>query len=143
MSTVEASGRKGYSDAMAEIMISHRTADTFMAENLAKEIEQAGHVVRLDSSELNVGDSITEWMNSAVSNVQYVVLCYSVHGVESPWIIREWASTLARQLQGKGVRILPVILTGGDAPALLADIKTADLTRDWARGIGELLRAIK
>lgn len=128
---------------MAAVFVSHRMADAAPAEKLAGEIRAAGHDVRIDVTDLEVGDSIVEWMNQGLTGVSYVVLCYSVHGVESPWIMREWASALAQQLRGAGVKILPVILTGGDAPALLADIKTADLTKDWGTGVAQLLRAIR
>jgi hypothetical protein len=98
--------------------------------------------VWLDEWELEVGDSIPAAMNGGLKSAEYVVLCYSVHGVESPWIAREWLSTLARQLQGENIKILPVVLTGGDAPAILADLKTANLTADWDRGVQQLLRAL-
>jgi len=52
-------------------------------------------------------------------------------------------SALARQLDGCHVKILPVLLTGGSPPAILADIKYADLVRDWDRGVKQLLRAIR
>jgi hypothetical protein len=50
---------------------------------------------------------------------------------------------LARQLSGYGVKVLPVRLSGGMPPAILADIKYADLVKDWSRGITELLRAMR
>jgi hypothetical protein len=40
------------------------------------------------------------------------------------------------------VAILPVVLTGGRLPAVLADIKAADLVTDWQAGVGALRRAI-
>jgi hypothetical protein len=49
---------------------------------------------------------------------------------------------LARQLAGHRVAILPVVLTGGRLPAVLADIKAADLVTDWRAGVNALLRAI-
>jgi hypothetical protein len=52
-------------------------------------------------------------------------------------------SALARQLEGHNVRILPVRLTGGGPPAILADIKYADLVRDWDKGVAELLAATR
>jgi len=61
----------------------------------------------------------------------------------SPWMSREWMSALARQLDGHGVRLLPLRLSGGEPPALLADIRYADLVADWDRGVQELLAAIR
>jgi hypothetical protein len=52
-------------------------------------------------------------------------------------------STLARQLEGHDVRILPVILSGNSIPAILADIYAADLRADWDEGLRLLLRSIR
>jgi len=56
---------------------------------------------------------------------------------------REWMSALANQLEGQGVRLIPVRLTGGELPGILRDLRFADLTRDWDAGVQELLKAIK
>jgi hypothetical protein len=55
---------------------------------------------------------------------------------------REWMSTLARQLEGIGVKILPVRFPGGKPPALLADIKYIDLSANWDVGIDQLHAAL-
>lgn len=128
---------------MANVFISHRGSDTVQAERLAIEIRAAGHVVRLDEWELAIGDSVVEWMERGLADATYVVVCYSDQGVLVPWMGREWMSALARQLNGHGVRLLPVRLTGGEPPALLADIKYADLVKDWPAGVAQLLKAIR
>ena len=82
-------------------------------------------------------------MEEGLQGATYLILCYSEAGVQSPWMGREWMSTLARQLEGRDVRILPVMLTGTEMPALLSDIRTADLRHDWDKGLALLLRSIK
>lgn len=136
-------GKKGERSAMANVFISHRVADSEPAERLSREIQRAGHNVWLDIWEVNLGDSIIEKMNEGLTGASYVVLCYSPEGVTSRWMSREWMSALARQLDGYGVKVLPVVLTGGDQPAIMADIRRADLVKDWSSGMAELLRAIK
>jgi TIR domain len=128
---------------MANVFISHRKQDDTEATQLAEELRSAGHSVWLDEWEIGLGDSIVAKMNEGLTGPVRVVLCYSSSDVLSPWISREWMSALARQLDGHDVRILPVRLTGGDPPALLADIKYADLVKDWPRGIRELLAALR
>ena len=89
-----------------------------------------------------MGDSVIAWMNEGVSDSAYLMLCYSDAGVMAPWISREWMSTLARQLDGANVKILPARLTGGEPPAILADIVYADLVNNWALGVAALCKAI-
>jgi len=128
---------------MANVFISHRRSDVSAAEKLADQIKSGGHQVWFDQWEIDIGDSILERMNEGLEGAAYLVLCYSSDGVMAPWISREWMSALARQLDGCHVKILPVLLTGGSPPAILADIKYADLVRDWDRGAKQLLRAIR
>jgi hypothetical protein len=128
---------------MANVFISHRGSDLVPAERLASELKAVGHDVWLDEWELQIGDSIVGRMDAGLSGATYVVLCYSAQGVSAPWMSREWTSALARQLNGASVKLLPVVLTGGSPPAILADIKYVDLTKDWASGVQQLLRAIK
>jgi hypothetical protein len=128
---------------MANVFISHRKTDDLKAEELAKEISLAGHEVWLDVWDIDLGDSIVGKMNEGLGKADYVVVCYSESGVESTWMSREWMSALARQLEGLSVKLLPVILTGGTPPALLADVVYVDLSTDWFDGITRLLRSIK
>jgi molybdopterin-guanine dinucleotide biosynthesis protein A len=128
---------------MANVFISHRTSDMDAAKRLDEDLRRAGHATWLDDREIGVGDSILGKMQEGLAGSTYLVLCYSTAGVDSPWASREWLSALARQLNGQGVKVLPIRLTGGEPPALLADIKYADLVRDWDKGLKELLAAIR
>ena len=128
---------------MANVFVSHRGVDTSEAERLANEIRDAHHDVWLDEWKIDIGDSVVGRITEGLEGAAYVVLCYSSSGVMSTWMSREWMSALALQLEGDGVKLLPVRLTGGEPPAILADIKFADLVSDWGRGMSQLLRAIK
>ena len=127
---------------MARVFICHRGPDKPLARKLAREIEAAGHQVWLDEREIRVGDSIVGKIDDGLARADYVVLCYSSHG-DSSWTMAEWHSTLARELNGDRVKLLPVLLSGGEVPPILAGKKYADLVSDWDRGVAELLRAIR
>lgn len=128
---------------MANVFISHRNQDAAQAERLATELRAAGHDVWLDEWEISVGDSIVKRIDEGLAGSAYLILCYSSSGVSSPWMSREWMSALSRQLDGRNVKVLPVRLTGGDAPAILSDIKYADLVRNWSFGVAQLIGAIR
>lgn len=128
---------------MASVFISHRGTDQDAAERLARELRNRGHGVWLDAWEINIGDSIIERIENGLSGSSYLVLCYSDAGLTSPWMRREWMSTLARQLAGAQARLLPVRLTGGSPPAILADLKYADLVANWSAGVDALCDAVR
>jgi TIR domain len=127
---------------MATIFVSNRSADNDEARRLASELIDCGHQVWFDQWRIDLGDSIVQKMDEGLTGSTFVVLCYSSSGVLSPWISREWMSALAAQLDGRGVKVLPVRLTGGEPPAILRDIKYADLARDWTAGVRQLLKAV-
>jgi hypothetical protein len=131
---------------VAKVFVSHRgvDVDTAQAGRLARELEAAGHEVWLDVWEIDPGDSIVGKVDSGLASADVVVLCLSgdVDGVHTAWMLREWGSALARQLDGPGVKLMPAVLTGGRLPAILADVKAADLVADWPAGVAALLRAI-
>ncbi|MEO3830125.1 toll/interleukin-1 receptor domain-containing protein [Actinomadura sp. B10D3] len=128
---------------MANVFISHRGVDLDPAERLSLELRRRGHTVWLDEWEIGVGDSIVEKINNGLTDSNYLVLCYSEAGSLSSWMGREWMSALARQLDGAGITLLPVRLTGGEPPAILADIKYADLVADWPGGIRAICNTLR
>jgi TIR domain len=128
---------------MANLFISHRGADAQEAERLATELRTRGHQVWLDRWEIQTGDSIVGKINQGLEGAAYLILCYSDQGVSAPWMGREWMSALSRQLNGRDIKVLPVRLTGGEPPAILDDIRYADLGADWDSGVAELLAALR
>jgi len=128
---------------MANIFISHRKSDLTTAEKLSIELSKRGHNVWLDEWKIQLGDSIIEKINEGLEGASYLIVCYSSAGIMSPWMTREWMSGLARQLNTSSVKLIPVLLSGGEPPAILADIKYADLVNDWPRGISAVLTAIR
>jgi hypothetical protein len=127
---------------MASVFISHRTSDGVEAERLAIDIRNAGHQVWLDTWEINLGDSLIEQINDGLDGSVFVIVCYSLSGINVPWMGREWMSALGRQLNGQKVKLLPALLSGGQVPAILADIKYANLGKCWSHGVTELLEAL-
>jgi hypothetical protein len=126
---------------MANVFISYRSGDRAEVARLEDSLVADGHDVWLDVENIKLGDSIVEKIDAGLEGATFLVLCLSGHGL-SPWVNREWMSTLDRQLSGVGVKILPVKLAGGKLPAILADISSADLAKDWDDGVRQLKAAL-
>jgi hypothetical protein len=124
-----------------KIFISHSSGDRMPVERLASELSAAGHQVWLDAWEINVDDAIVKRIRHGMQGAQYVVLCYSRGVEESPWMKQEWLAFLARLVR-RGIRVLPVLLSGGRPPPIPTNTPYADLGEDWDAGMAELLRAL-
>lgn len=127
----------------ATVFISHRSQDSKDAERLAADLQARGHKVWLDLWEIAVGDSIVQKINEGLEGSVFLVLCFSSQDLLTPWMSREWFSALARQLNGEKVKILPVKLSGGQLPAILADFKYADAIEDYDTALRGLVSAIE
>jgi len=127
---------------MAHVFISYRSDDLPEVARVKQALSAAGHNVWLDVEKVNIGDSIVDQINAGLEGATFLVLCMSKNGL-SPWMNQEWMSTLARQLNGVNVKILPVKLAGGELPAILADRRYADLAKDWASGVDQLKAALR
>lgn len=127
---------------MANVFLSHRSTDLVEAKRLARELEALGHTVWIDDRELIVGSSVVSEINQGLAHANALVLCLSASGTETPWISREWMPTLARQLEGESVRLMPVRLPGSELPPIIADIKYADFAASWTDGLAALHAAL-
>lgn len=127
---------------MAYVFVSHRGADQVVAERLAEALRNRGHQVWLDIWEIKAGDSIVKQIDMGLRDSGFLLLCCSDEYSASAWMDQEWMSALARQLDGAKMRVLPVRLTGGVPPAILADIKYADLVEDWQGGLDAICQAL-
>ncbi len=127
---------------MANIFISHRGEDIDLSEQLAQDLRNYGNDVWLDKWEIKLGDSIIEKMNQGLAGANYVILCYSSSGIDTPWMSAEWMSSFARQLGGANIKIIPVILSGGEPPAILADRQYIDLRSEWDNGVQKIVDII-
>jgi len=127
---------------MSNVFLCHRSPDKPLVEKLARALQAAGHTVWFDEWEIQIGDSVPGKISDGLARADHVVLCYSSHG-DSSWTQVEWQSTLARQLDGEPVTLLPAFVSGGTVPAILAGMKYADLVKNWEGGVKALLRAIR
>jgi hypothetical protein len=125
---------------VAKALLSYRSTDRDAAIRLKAEMEARGHSIWIDIERIDIGDSIVGRINEGLEGLQCLLFCFSSE--TSAWVNIEWMSTLARQLSGANVKVLPIRLAGGDLPVILADIRYADLVKDWDQGVLDLDRAI-
>jgi hypothetical protein len=127
---------------MANVFISYPGPDAVLAEKLAKSLRRAGHKVWFAEWAIAVGDSIPASLNRGLEHANYVVVCLSALGL-APWMSAEVWSAYSRQLNGLSVKLLPVRFRAGEVPALLSDLRYADLSRNWNKGVAALLGAMR
>lgn len=112
---------------MSAIFLSHSSVDKPFARRLASALRQHGHHVWLDEAEIKIGDSLIEKIRTGIDMTDYVIALLSTASVASPWVKRELEIALNQEINGRTVKVLPVILDEVTVPSFLAEKKYADL----------------
>ena len=127
------------------VFISHGSADTWIAKQIARCIEDCGASTFLDEADISKGDNFKEIIHRELIKSRELIALFTPWSVKRSWV---WVEIGAAWVQGK--RII-VALHGLNLPeleelvgnkAILEDINILDLN-DFDRYIGELKKRIK
>ncbi len=130
---------------MPSVFLSHSHGDKPFVRDLAGRLSQAGAAVWLDEAEMNVGESLIDRIAAAIQEVDYVAAILSPRSVKSNWVQKELSLAMAKELQGRRVTVLPVLIEACDLPEFLRDKLYADFTRpeNHEREFARLLKAMR
>ena len=127
------------------IFLSHSSKDKFFVRTLAGYLREYGIKVWLDEAEINIGDSLTEKIGEAIEVTDYVGVVLSHNSINSEWVQRELQIALHKELKGKKVVVLPILIETVEIPPFLKDKLYADFTTPerFKSELTKLLRALK
>lgn len=121
------------------VFISHSSKESWIAQQISKEIKAKGAKTWLDVKDLRGGDEIRRSIKRGIRASQEVVVLLSSHSIISQWVSHEVGVA-----NGQGRRITPILnnLAPDEIPAPLQDIRAFDLT-DFDNFLVELAERIK
>ena len=125
------------------LFLCHASEDKSFVDRVALELDKRALFAWYDKREIFVGDSIVEKVNDGLKTSDFLIAVLSPRSIGKPWVVREMSSTLMRQLDEKGIRILPLVMETCEIPPLLVDLKYADFRSSFDAGFRELLAAIQ
>lgn len=110
------------------IFLSHNKADKPFARRLAADLEHQGIKYWLDEAEIKVGESLIEKIRDGIDAMEYVAVILSPDSIASPWVQREVDVAMNQEIQGRRVKVLPVMYRECTLPGFLLGKKFADFT---------------
>lgn len=135
--------------AMSGVFLSHSSQDKALVRIVAADlIVSGGVVVWLDEAEIRIGDSLIRKIGEGISGVDHVAAFLSRHSIASEWVVRELEVALTREINGKRVIVLPLLIgdiTNDEIPTMLLAKYYGDLRdpeRYWAE-LGKLTARVK
>lgn len=129
---------------MASIFLSHSWSDKVFARKLAKRLGQEGVTVWIDEAQINIGDSLIQKISEGIEYADYVAAVISAKSVQSEWVQKELRLAMTKEIKGKKIVVLPLLVEHCDLPSFLKDKVYADFTKpkDFNQGFLKLLKVI-
>ncbi|WP_342503850.1 toll/interleukin-1 receptor domain-containing protein [Lysinibacillus sp. FSL L8-0126] len=113
---------------MSSIFLSHNSADKPFVRKLAKDLQKEGYYVWVDEAEIKLGDSLIEKIREGIDKVMYVGVILSSNSIEAPWVKKEVDIAMNQEINGKQVKVLPILLENVEPPGFLSGKLYADFT---------------
>lgn len=114
------------SSSASGVFICHSHEDRPFARQLAVAIAGSGFKVWLDEAEIRIGESLIGKIESGITHATHLVAVISRASVASRWCQEELRMAMTRQIQGRGIAVLPVVVDDCELPGFLQEKRYAD-----------------
>ena len=113
----------------AGVFLSHTWKDKGFVRRLAGDLRAAGVRVWLDEAELTVGDSLIEKIRAGIDEMEYLAVVLTPQSVASEWVKREVDIAMSQEIEGKRLKVLPLMLEECALPGFLQGKVYADFAK--------------
>lgn len=121
--------------------LSHSSADKPLATTIYRSLRDEAVAVWFDRLELRPGDSLLKKIADGISSSDYLLALVTDNSKSSAWVEKEITIALTQEINGKGPKVIPLLLKGCDIPTILAD-KYYVMIDAHGGGIREIIPAI-
>ena len=112
------------------IFLSHTETDKPFVRKLARDLDSHGIKYWLDEAEIKIGESLIEKIRQGIDEVDYVAVILSPRSVASSWVQREVDVAMNQEIQGKRVKVLPIMYQSCELPGFLLGKLYANFTEE-------------
>lgn len=126
------------------VFLSHNRGDNRFARRLGERLRQNGVTVWIDEAEIKVGDSLLERISEGLLGADHLAVILSPTSVTSPWVKRELEIATTREIEGRRIKVLPILYRDCDIPVFLQGKLYADFRnrRMYQHSLAKLLDAL-
>jgi TIR domain len=121
-----------------ELFVSHSKKDGDFAELLKLKLEREGFKSWIDTDRLLPGVDWRQEIDEAIKNARALIAVMSPDGKESEYVTYEWAYAW-----GRGIKILPIMITQTSLHPRLATLQYLDFTDRQSRPWSKLFEVLK
>jgi hypothetical protein len=121
--------------------LSHSSADKLLSTTIYRKLRDEAVAVWFDQLELRPGDSLLKKIDEGISTSDFLLALVTDNSKHSAWVDKEIAIALTQEINGKGPRVIPLLLKGCEIPTILADKYHVEVD-EHADGVREVIPAI-
>lgn len=114
------------------VFLSHNSEDKSFVRKLASDLETHNIRYWIDEAEIKVGESLIEKIRQGIDDVDYVAVILSPNSIASTWVQREIDVAMTQEIQGKRIKVLPIMYKNCELPGFLLGKKYANFTEESA-----------
>ena len=121
--------------------LSHSSADNVLAKKIYRFLRDQAVSVWFDRVELRPGDSLMAKIASGITSSDILLVLVTENSKKSPWVEKELAIALTKEVNGTGPKVIPILLTSCEIPTILADKIWIPIDQEGA-GFAEIIPTI-
>jgi len=127
------------------IFLSHNAKDKPFVRRLAFDLTRYQIPVWIDEAEIQLGDSLVEKIRTGIDGMDYLGVVLSPDSVKSPWVQREIDVAMNQEIDGRRIKVLPLLYRECDLPGFLKGKLYADFTSEnrYEQSLRVLLRRLE
>lgn len=126
------------------VFLSHNHEDKDFVRKLARDLESHGVRHWLDEAEMKIGDSLMHKIREGIDSVDFFAVILSPNSVEAPWVVNELDVAMNHQINGKSIKVLPILLKECEPPGFLVGKLYGDFQNEdqYAESFKKLINSI-
>ncbi|MEW9702712.1 toll/interleukin-1 receptor domain-containing protein [Paenibacillus sp. SI92] len=115
---------------MQTAFISHNFRDKPLARKISANLGLYGVKCWIDESEIKLGDSLIEKIREGIDNGDYLIALISKNSISSEWVKKELDVAMNQEIEGKKVKVIPILAGDCELPGFLKGKLYADMSTD-------------
>lgn len=126
------------------VFVSYCSQDKDFAKKLSSDLRLFGVRVWIDEGEIKVGDSLIEKIREGIDQVDYLAVVLTPASANSEWVKKEVDIAMNQEIEGRNVKVLPLLLKSCDMPGFLKGKRYLNFTADdlYKQALIELLQRL-
>ena len=115
-------------EARKGIFICYSHSDKKFVQRFSKDLKRNNIRIWVDDEELKLGDSLIDTISEGIEKMDYLAAVLSPEAVKSGWVKKELEIAMTKEIQGKKIKVLPIIVKKCKLPPYLVGKLYADFT---------------